>query len=642
MGIQHRTTKFAASACIYRFFFLMVCFCCLSTQAIAASLVAEVNREEVAVGESFTLIVVADGVTGQPELAPLRVDFEVLRTSTRREVQITDGVMLDLQTWDIELMPLRTGRLEIPVLTLKGVASQPLSINVVEQTAVQAGSDERDLFIEVNIDEPSPFVQAQAIYKIRFFSALRVSEAELSEPESDKLTVRRLGEDTGFFQQRGGKRYRVIERSYAVFPQESGTIVIPPATLQLSVPDGDDPTGGFFGRVKRVTLRSPPVELNVRAKPPVPDNFDAGSSWWLPARSMGVRAAWEGNPTEFRVGEPVTRVITLDADGVVGEQLPEIDVATISTTKDALRIYSDKPEVVEQPLDASLSAKRIEKWAVIPQSEGEVELPAVEVTWFDTVAEVYRVATVPAETLTVLPAIGTAAQQPVVPESANNAAQDQLQADALTAGSNTETDVNSAAGAGSENALESGNSGDSTSLVFWKRLAAAAMAAWLLTSVAALTLWWRMRRKSVQNPNKAESDKKLLASKRRAMKQVRKHTAESATPAVIAASVLHWASTHWPGQPPRSLQALAEQYPPEASDTRKALLRLDESAFGTDGSNSHDIWKNLPELLTTHLPEPTDKNRTPINWQQGDTPARRFNPLSANRPGDSARELPGL
>ena len=89
MGIQHRTTKFTASACIYRFFFLMVCFCCLSTQAIAASLVAEVNREEVAVGESFTLIVVADGVTGQPELAPLRVDFEVLRTSTRREVQIT-------------------------------------------------------------------------------------------------------------------------------------------------------------------------------------------------------------------------------------------------------------------------------------------------------------------------------------------------------------------------------------------------------------------------------------------------------------------------------------------------------------------------------------------------------------------------
>jgi len=125
------------------------------------------------------------------------------------------------------------------------------------------------------------------------------------------------------------------------------------------------------------------------------------------------------------------------------------------------------------------------------------------------------------------------------------------------------------------------------------------------------------------------------------MKQVRKHTAESATPAVIAASVLHWASTHWPGQPPRSLQALAEQYPPEANDTRKALLMLDESAFGTNDSSSRTNWKNLPELLTNHLPEP-DKNRTPTNWQPGEAPNKSFNPLSVNRPAQSARELPGL
>ena len=577
-------------------------------------------------------MVVADGVTGQPELGPLRVDFEVLRTSTRREVQIINGEMSDLQTWDIELMPLRTGRIEIPALNLQGVTSQPVSIDVVERTATQNDSDERDLFIEVNIDEPSPFVQAQAVYKVRFFSALRITEAELSEPVSDKLTIRRLGEDTGYFQQRGGKRYRVIERSYAIFPQESGQFEIPPATLQLSIPDGDDPSGGFFGRVKRVTLRSPPVELNVRAKPPVPDSFTAGASWWLPARSLGLSASWEGNPSEFRVGEPVTRVITLDADGVVGEQLPEVAVVT----KDALKIYSDKPEVVEQPQDASLLARRTEKWAVIPQSDGQVELPAVEVTWFDTVAEVYRLATVPAETLTVLPAIGTAAQQPVLSESGQLTSQ----GEAASVGTSAESlSISSDNDSGDSDASVSVNG---KSVAFWKRLAAAALAAWILTGAVAIALWWRMRATPQQKSDPVESENRVLAAKRKAMKQVRKHTKESATPAVIAASVLHWASTHWRGQPPRSLQALAENYPPEAKATRQALLKLDESAYGSNTSDNHNNWQNLPELLTTNLPAPTPKTGTPTNWQQSQSADKLFDHLPGRKSAESARELPSL
>jgi len=645
MAKKHETGITLAG--IARFVFLGILFCCLSTPAMAASLVAEVNRQEVGIGESFTLIVVADGVTGQPELGPLRVDFEVLRTSTRREVQIVNGEMSDLQSWDIELLPLRTGRIEIPALNLKGVISQPLSIDVVEREAVDTSGDERDLFIEVNIDEPSPFVQAQAVYKVRFFSALRITEAELSEPVSDKLTIRRLGEDTGFFQQRGAKRYRVIERSYAIFPKESGQIEIPPATLQLSIPDGDDPTGGFFGRVKRVTLRSPPVELNVRQKPPVPDNFPGNSAWWLPARSLDLSAAWEGNPADFRVGEPVTRVFTLDADGVVGEQLPEIELPI----QEALRIYNDKPEVVEQPQSGSLLARRTEKWAVIPQADGQVELPAVEVTWFDTVAEVYRVASVAAQTLTVLPAIGTPEPEPVVANSqasttASNDAGQQLSAgDAPVSGTRTDSVSDVAANGFTSDASETVNR---ASLAFWKRLAAAALAAWILTSAVAVGLWWRVRRQPRQNADSLESANKLSASKRKAMKQVHKHIKEKATPTVISASVLQWASIHWPDQPPRSLQALADRYPPEARATRNALQRLDECAYGTQASESRDNWQTLPDLLTTDLPDTSSKSGEESGTQimQGGQQPQGAGKLLDRLPGrlssESARELPNL
>jgi len=136
----------------------------------------------VAVGESFTLTLVADGVSGKPDLQSLEENFDLLSTSTRREVQIINGEMSDLQSWDIQLMPRRLGDLVIPSLRLEQVSSQPLTIKVVEQQALQAQGQERDVFIEVDIDNESPFVQSQVIYSVRFFSAVRISEAELSEP----------------------------------------------------------------------------------------------------------------------------------------------------------------------------------------------------------------------------------------------------------------------------------------------------------------------------------------------------------------------------------------------------------------------------------------------------------------------------
>ena len=110
--------------------------------AAAATLDATVNRSTVAVGESFTLTLVADGVSGKPDLQSLEENFDLLSTSTRREVQIINGEMSDLQSWDIQLMPRRLGDLVIPSLRLEGAISQPLTIKVVEQQALQAQGQE--------------------------------------------------------------------------------------------------------------------------------------------------------------------------------------------------------------------------------------------------------------------------------------------------------------------------------------------------------------------------------------------------------------------------------------------------------------------------------------------------------------------
>jgi len=129
------------------------------------------------------------------------------------------------------------------------------------------------------------------------------------------------------------------------------------------------------------------------------------------------------------------------------------------------------------------------------------------------------------------------------------------------------------------------------------------------------------------------------------MKQVQKHIKEKAAPTVISASVLQWASTHWPGQPPRSLQALADRYPPEARATRKALLRLDECAYGTQGSESHDNWQNLPDLLTSDLPDSASKTGATSGGQigqQSQGTGKLLDRLPVRLSSESAKELPHL
>ncbi len=577
---------------------VLFCTLCLlsiiSNPAFAQSMTAEVNRSQLSIDESLVLTIVSDGLTGQPELSPLSKDFEVLGTSTRREVKIIQGVMSDLQSWDIEMIPKRTGELEIPSLTLKGFSSNALTVNVTDAPSAQAQA-QGPVFLEVNIDNPSPMLQAQVIYTVRFYSAVRIVDGELSEPVSDKLTIRRLGDDTGFFQERNGTRYRVVERRYAIFPRESGQIEIPPVTLRVNVPDDNDSTGSFFGRVKRLTRRGPAISLDVRGKP----ESDPGS-WWLAAKSLQLSAEWEGNIQEFRVGEPLTRTLTLEVDGATGEQLPELKPLQVP----GLRVYADKPEIVEQPSSDTLLAKRVDKWAIIPQAAGELTLPAVELSWFDTVAETYRVASVPAQVINVLPQIqqpgNTAAGSVNTDAPAGTSA---LQNDPSASSGDTQSGLqdnllNSTAGAGQAEGILS------TQQSYWKTLALAAIVAWILSSLVALRLWLRSRSdQRLQHSSRAGASVRDHESEKAALKAVDKTLKSSDSAADVASAVLAWAACRWRHTPPQSLQELALRYPAE-QELQNQLHELDRLAYGRETHVADDAnlplrnkFSQLPDLM---------------------------------------------
>lgn len=628
------------------FLLLLVC-----GHAAGASLDASVNRTIVSSGESLTLTLVADGVTGQPDLSPLETDFEVLGTSTRREVTIVNGEMSDLQSWDVELMPQRTGQIVIPALQLEQVSSQPVEIEVVEGTVSTAAGKTRDTFIEIEVDNATPFVQSQVLYTVRFYSAIRINEADLTAPVSESLTIRRLGEDTGYFQQRNGRRYRVIERRYAMFPRESGTLVIPPTSLKLVVPDANDPSGGFFGRVSRVSVLSESIELDVRPRP----ESDAGSAtqWWFASQAVELEAVWENSVTEFRVGEPITRRVTLTARGVTAEQLPELAAPDV----DGLKIYRDKPELIEEPSADALNARRIDKYAVIPQRPGEIVLPAIRVAWFDTVAETYREAIIEAETIQV---VGAGADES---PNDNSAIAGDSDAIGVLPGSNFgQTDDSLSDDNATQTVSESGNS-DSVPVVntpispgdrnrvggFWKTLSLVLTVLWLLTAGIAAWVAWRWRRHYQTSQQVHANRDALNQSAKQAMHQLKKQVKSDAPLAHIAESILIWAQSRWPGDPPRSLQALAERYPSSESSVSGQLQQIEKqlySAVTTAATPAgaaqkgavNDSIHQLPELLesATVISPGAESNR------ESGIPERPWLALWAKSELSSENRLPEL
>jgi len=89
--------------------------------------------------------------------------------------------------------------------------------------------------------------------------------------------------------------------------------------------------------------------------------------------------------------------------GLQGAQLPPID----ATGADGLRAYPDQPLINNLSGDQGVTGIRIDSLALVAVNDGVYELPALEIPWWDTQSNSLKIATLPAQQLTVLPTPGS-------------------------------------------------------------------------------------------------------------------------------------------------------------------------------------------------------------------------------------------
>ncbi len=130
--------------------------------------------------------------------------------------------------------------------------------------------------------------------------------------------------------------------------------------------------------------------------------------WFLPAKRVQLSDTWSPKNPTFRVGEAVTRAVRLLALGASEEQLPDISIADA----DGARLYLERTNV--QSVDTSEGTAAIREFVVsiVPTRAGEVSLPAIDVRWWDTTDDTQRVASLPAQVISVAPGAASAGGGP--------------------------------------------------------------------------------------------------------------------------------------------------------------------------------------------------------------------------------------
>lgn len=537
-------------------------------QPAFAKLTVHVDRDPVALDESFTLTLSSDRpVSGQPDFSVLERDFDIAGRQQSQNFSMINGHVSRSIQWQLTLIPRHAGQIPIPPIKAGQEASTATTITVTAAASDhrKAAADGRDLFLEVEAEPDDPYVQQQVLYTVRLYHALDSDSAiadgsSLSAPsvQGHDAVIKQLGEGHRFQTIRQGRRYEVIERRYAVFPQSSGELTIEPVLFdgRLSMNRG----GGMFAfdpfqrrtRIKR--MRSSEVKLHVK---PVPATFSGRD--WLPASEIQLTEVWVDKKRQAVVGEPITRTLRLKADGLTAAQLPPL----AAQAPHGMKQYPDRPVRKDLSGDKGITGMWEEKIAFIPTRPGTLELPAVEVRWWNIRTDREEVARIPAETLQVVPApANSVVPSPLAPVPSSPGATGQP---AVTASSCPQ------AVAPKSSPSRTGG---------WPWLALALGLGWLVT---ALAWWWRSHRRG-----RTVAEKPARPGRRAAIRALHQACKDN-DPVRAREALLTWAAACRPDDPP-SLAALSRSSDPRLA---QAIAGLNRALYAREGPawNGQDLWQ---------------------------------------------------
>jgi hypothetical protein len=351
--------------------------------ALAAQVALQLDADELREGQTvaLSLVVVDAAPRGVPTVVVpngLKVAFE----SQARQSQIINFQATSSTTLTYALTALTAGEYAIPAVTVPTDAgtltTAPLTVRV--EPRAPGGLET----LTADIGTAAAWVGQVLVYDLSFQTDNKVVNGRWSPPEAPGFmaepTVEPFTREYGVEQD--GKPLSRMELAYPLRAMKPGEWTIPGGVLQAQYavadarkrrrPDSHFLDGiGAFGNVRTEVHSSAPLTVKIKELPSEGRPKDGSS---LVGR---FTIAAKPSATEARVGDTVTVEVTVTGDGVLaGYTLPPL-------AGDTFRVYDDQPVVDARLEGGAYVARASFKRAIVPQAPGRIEVPAIELGFFD-------------------------------------------------------------------------------------------------------------------------------------------------------------------------------------------------------------------------------------------------------------------
>ena len=510
-----------------------------------ATVTAQVDRNQIVIGETFTLIIKVDKNTSyQPDLSELEQVFTVIGSSQSSSTQIINGSYSVEKSWQISLMPTGVGQNTIPPIKVGSEMTKPIRI-VVTKSDPNAKAN-GDIFVEVEADKTTAYVKEQIILTVKLFYSIALSEGNLSEPIASSSIVTQLDKGATYTTNRNGKNYTVVERHYALFAEKSGSLDMNPIIF-----NGRDNSSrrsfSMFSTGKPVRAVSKPMSFEIK---PIPQQ-SIGKDW-LPATKVHLSQEWSKGP--YKAGEPITRTITLYVEGLNDTQIPEIDLGAI---KD-VRVYPEQPQTQTEKTSQGLKAWKQVKIALIPTHEGSVRIPEFQLEWFNTKTNKTQLAKLPPITLNVDAGEFTMTKPDISQLLDKNKAEESTTAKTPKNNTNAVTEVK----------IIEKSSG------LWKTLTALFAILWVVTG------YFYIKKQPVTAPKKGNKNHKKETSKKSILNAI-----EAKELMQLQSHLISWWNKQYPDKQVTNLGQIKVLVNPQMA---QLITQLEQQLYDKDGKSNFD------------------------------------------------------
>ncbi|NBX85478.1 MAG: hypothetical protein EBQ95_07730 [Gammaproteobacteria bacterium] len=306
-----------------------------------------------------------------PDLSGLSNDFEIIGTQQSMSYQFFNGHASQENMWTVVMHARRAGQITIPPIQWGTEKTKAMSLEV--QTIASnrplpaPATSQRNVFMQWTFEPEQPVLHEQIKVHLEIIHHLPLLDAKLSPPTVENGLLFSLDQHQHRIDMIQGKRFEIEKYEYMIYPQKAGEMVVHGPELNAM----------------EYEMIPTPIHETLKAqtfKVGLPESMSNIENW-LPAKSLSFK---ELKPLQqdmgIQAGDTIGRKIRIDAIGVPGNLLPDLKPSCGENCK----VYVKPAKIKNQVKQGELYGSKTFEINYLPTREGDFQIQAIDIPWFNT------------------------------------------------------------------------------------------------------------------------------------------------------------------------------------------------------------------------------------------------------------------